>query len=226
MWGKSIFLNISDRVYRDNQVSFLRLLDEDPDARVLDIGCNDGSLSREIACRTKAGEIFGVERDPDLASQALKKGIRITVCDANSALPFKDSSFDLITVNQLIEHLYDLDNFFSEIKRVLKSGGQAIVSTINLSSWHNIFFSALGMQPPSMHLCKVQVGNFLSGTKTHGHTRLLTLLAFKAISKDYGLKVEKVSASGYYPFIGLLGDMLSSWDKIHAVYISLGLRKE
>lgn len=41
-----------------------------------------------------------------------------------------------MTSNQVIEHLYDTDNFVAEVHRILRSGGTAVVSTEKAASWH------------------------------------------------------------------------------------------
>jgi len=58
-----------------------------------------------------------------------------------------DASFDVVHANPVIEHVFDLDRFVSEIKRVLAPGGRAIICTENLASWHNVAALFLGFQP-------------------------------------------------------------------------------
>ena len=41
-------------------------------------------------------------------------------------LPFADESFDIIISFNSLEHLYPLDSYLAEIKRILKSGGQLV----------------------------------------------------------------------------------------------------
>lgn len=74
------------------------------------------------------------------------RGIEVHECDLKVILPFADQTFDLVHANQVIEHVPDVDLFISEIFRVLKPGGRAIISTENGSSWHNIGAAVLGWQ--------------------------------------------------------------------------------
>lgn len=46
----------------------------------------------------------------------------------------------------MIEHVSNVDLFVSEVFRVLKKGGHAVISTENGSSWHNVFAAAMGWQ--------------------------------------------------------------------------------
>ena len=55
-------------------------------------------------------------------------------------LSFSNHSFDLIIIQDVIEHLTDTKSFINEIKRVLKQNGIIYLSTPNkLSCFNNIF---------------------------------------------------------------------------------------
>jgi ubiquinone/menaquinone biosynthesis C-methylase UbiE len=51
-------------------------------------------------------------------------------------LPFANNSFNLIIIQDVIEHLTDVTDFYSEIKRILKTNGSIYLSTPNK---HSIF---------------------------------------------------------------------------------------
>jgi ubiquinone/menaquinone biosynthesis C-methylase UbiE len=53
-------------------------------------------------------------------------------------LPFIDQSFDLLIIQDVIEHLPNSSDFYSEIKRILKSNGYIYLSTPNKFSILNI----------------------------------------------------------------------------------------
>lgn len=54
-------------------------------------------------------------------------------------LPFSNKSFDLIIIQDVIEHLDDHLNFYNEIKRVLRQNGMIYISTPNKLSLLNFF---------------------------------------------------------------------------------------
>tara|TARA_B100000029_G_scaffold40169_2_gene37495 strand:+ start:23593 stop:24318 length:726 start_codon:yes stop_codon:yes gene_type:complete len=56
---------------------------------------------------------------------------------ATIPLPYKNSTFDIITVLELIEHCSEKENsfIFNELYRVLKPGGKIIITTPNYSSF-------------------------------------------------------------------------------------------
>jgi len=43
------------------------------------------------------------------------------------SLPFDDSSFDIILSQQVLEHVHNVEKYFSESKRVLSSGGKILL---------------------------------------------------------------------------------------------------
>merc|ERR1719499_1992516 len=65
------------------------------------------------------------------------------------ALDFPDASFDAVLISDVLEHLFDLQLTFSEIRRVLKPGGVLLFDTINrthFSYWITIFFAERVLQ--------------------------------------------------------------------------------
>jgi SAM-dependent methyltransferase len=54
-------------------------------------------------------------------------------------LPFSNSTFDLIIIQDVIEHLTNTSDFYSEVKRVLKTNGVIYLSTPNKLSIFNFF---------------------------------------------------------------------------------------
>lgn len=224
-WIYKMMIRMTDCVVMENERLFLGFIQPNPQAKLLDIGCANAEFTLKISRVLKAKLSFGIELEHNKARAAEARGVKTVVSDANRVFPFRDNSFDRVAANQIIEHLYDTENFFQELHRVLKSGAEAVISSPNLCSWHNIFFMLLGMQPPGMPLIGVQAGNFLNRLKTHGHIKLFSLKGIKNIARLYGFEIEKIQASGYYPFPGILARFFSMLDKNHAVFFIIKIRK-
>jgi SAM-dependent methyltransferase len=106
-----------------------------PDEPVcLDIGSGNGELIQllreELRARTFACDyVDGLMR---LSDQ------KVEVVDLDhECLPYEDSTFDLITITEVLEHVRDFRKILSEICRCLKPGGGVVITTpnvLNLSS--------------------------------------------------------------------------------------------
>lgn len=58
------------------------------------------------------------------------------VCDISKPLPFKDGSFDVVFLSNVLEHIYDPFGLIKEADRVLKSGGTLVCTVPFLMSSH------------------------------------------------------------------------------------------
>jgi SAM-dependent methyltransferase len=99
-------------------------------ARVLDIGCGNGALLRQLSSRIASG--VGVDRSPRMIALARAQA-RVTTHPQLSfetidgpGLPFADASFDVI-VSLLSFRYLDWDPIMNEIRRVLAPGGRALI---------------------------------------------------------------------------------------------------
>src|SRR3989339_743164 len=225
-----IFLNMNRQAVERNTANIVRLLERNPDAVILDAGCDDGSFTELLRTATGSNQLFGIEVLEDRAQLAEQKGICVSKSDLTKRFDYPDNFFDVVHANQVIEHLYDIDNFVEEIARVLKPGGYCIISTENLASWHNIGALFMGKQAFSTHISK-RVESFgnpfgINPAPSHKpqsmvHVKILTPSSLKAIFELYGFERCRVYGAGYYPFPAFLAHVLSDVNPGHAAYITL-----
>jgi ubiquinone/menaquinone biosynthesis C-methylase UbiE len=101
-------------------------------ARVLDVGCGSGSMSRLIARSFPQAEVVGVdlrEQYLDFArTRASAEGIRNVSFRHGDvfALPFADASFDVVWTKYLLQWLKEPKSALAELKRVTKPGGYVV----------------------------------------------------------------------------------------------------
>jgi methionine biosynthesis protein MetW len=212
----------------ENRRVILETMPTRPGARLLDLGCGDGQWTIEVARHSGAGAVHAVEVMENAASAARARGIDVLVADLSSGLaPLEDASFDVIHSNQVIEHVRDTDCFLREIRRLLRPDGYALISTNNLSSWHNIVSLVLGWQPaPCQVSDRVNVGNplDLSSGVEHGywgpaHLRIFTGRALTELAEFHGLRAVVERSAGYYPLPPRLGRGLAQIDRRHAAFL-------
>ena len=224
------FYRFYESSVRSFKESILKLLEEDPEAKLLDCGCGDGEFTLEFAKKIGTNNVYGIEIDKEAAEEAKRKGIKIYNGDLNKKLPLISSFVDVIIANQAIEHLYDTDTFVKEIYRILKPNGYVIVSTPNLASWHNIFALSVGRQPFPSDICSdPSIGKLFALSKRNSeplsHLRIFTYYGLKELFENYGFKVRKIVGAGYYPFLGVVSKFLSHIDKKHSVYLTMKAMK-
>ena len=96
---------------------------------ILDVGCSDGLL---LECFYKYGvECYGVDiskKALSYAPQVIRHNLILLDIEREN-LPFKDNTFDVITILEVLEHLHDHKRIISEMYRVLKPGGIVLMST-------------------------------------------------------------------------------------------------
>ncbi len=62
-------------------------------------------------------------------------------------LPFADASFDFVSCNHVLEHIFETEKFLREIRRVLQPNGFAVVSVPNCAAWMNRIMFLFGGLP-------------------------------------------------------------------------------
>lgn len=98
-----------------------RLTSFSPGARVLEVGCGQGHLTRALAAQ--GVDIIGIDANPN-APEIAGNGL-VRFMNAES-LDFENDSFDVVISVHALEHIPDLDSALSEIARVLEPGGEAV----------------------------------------------------------------------------------------------------
>jgi SAM-dependent methyltransferase len=157
-------------------------------ATFLDVGCWDGEFTQRCAELLGAERTLGVEVYEGPASAARARGVEVARVDLEaSPLPYEDASVDAVLCNQVLEHLKNIWLPMSEMHRVLRPGGHAVLSVPNLASLHNRVLLALGHQPTSIRVFGP-------------HVRGFTLREFCGLVERGGAyAIEDRRGAGFYP---------------------------
>lgn len=95
---------------------------------LLDIGCADGTTTRNIKQRHPKLKITGVDLYDSAIKYAKSVSSDITFITADvHKLPFGNKTFNAVVAVEVLEHLHEPEQVLTEINRVLKPGGTFIV---------------------------------------------------------------------------------------------------
>ena len=117
----------------DIVIKLLKERGANANSRILEIGCGDGALTGLIYKEFKC-DLYGTEPSPDgirfcnemFQKYSFKAQFHLI---GGYALPFPENHFDYIVLADVIEHLQHPDEMLTEMKRLLKPGGHAIITT-------------------------------------------------------------------------------------------------
>ncbi|OYU46252.1 MAG: methionine biosynthesis protein MetW, partial [Burkholderiales bacterium PBB4] len=118
-------------------------------ARVLDLGCGDGSmlahLQKERGCTG-----YGVEIDDANVLACLKRGVNVIQLNLDEGLVmFDDASFDVVLQIDTLQHLRNAETMLRETVRVGRLG---IVAFPNFAHWPNRLSILRGRMPVTKRL--------------------------------------------------------------------------
>lgn len=112
-----------------------RLLGDVAGLNILDLGCGEGGYARELARRGASVTAVDCSRDAIAyaSAEAAKEGLPITCLLRNSNLldGLTDQSFDRVLCAMMLMDVEDFDGTLREVSRVLKPGGEAVISILH-----------------------------------------------------------------------------------------------
>ena len=138
----------------------------EPNSRILDLGCGDGSLLKLLNSKRNVTG-YGVDSSIDKTIKSIDNKINIINSNINDNLGFfKTKSFDYVV---LAQSLQVVENPISLIKEMLRVGNEVIISFPNMGYWRSRLYLLLkGEMPvtdelpyswhstPNIHLCTIK----------------------------------------------------------------------
>lgn len=152
---------------------------------LLELGVGGGRFL--LRMKKKGWDVSGVDFDPNVAQRMFDKyRIKVHAGDVTQ-LEFPPASFDVIAMNQTVEHLIDPGAVFQKCHALLKPGGCLVVTTPNVGSMGASLFKEYwrGWEPPR-------------------HLHLYTTRSMATLARHTGFIAQNIetyaceSAIGYY----------------------------
>jgi SAM-dependent methyltransferase len=141
--------------------------------RALDFGCGQGEFLYELKGHFR--KVVGVELGKEQAESARRKfGVKVLEGEIGR-LGLQKESFDLISMNQVIEHLPHVNDALGELVPLLKPGGILSVTCPNSDSW-----------------CMRIFRETHSHVNTHVHVNMFSPKTIEKLALRHGLKKRYV----------------------------------
>lgn len=201
LWNKYKQRQFGEKGGLVGEYSLLDGFINESDKDVLDLGCGSGRNFFSYSCFD--GIIYGVDfsaQQLKFARQnALEKGIKVNLTKANVwDLPFEDNFFDkalFIATLHCVEGEENRLNSVRELYRVLKKGGQAIITVWNKNNkrWR-------GDEVDKMVSWNLEPDN-PKGRKVYRYYHIYTSEELKKLVERVGFKIVKENHSDARNFI-------------------------
>lgn len=173
-------LSNSANYYESDRSEMIAFLPSDP-GRLLDVGCGEGLFGQAVKKRFPRCETWGVELVTKAAEKAASRNDRvINVPLEQSDIPAE--YFDVVTMNDVLEHIAWPASTLAEVKRVLKPDGALVISLPNVQFLLNVLNLVLRNDWQYQD----------SGILDHTHMRFYTTKSASRLVEDAGFRVEKI----------------------------------
>jgi SAM-dependent methyltransferase len=177
---------LGDKYYHEwkfeNQLAYDHLLGGD---KVLDIGCGTGNFL--IKAKNKTGSVFGLELNENAMVVCRDRGLRVSNELISEHAANNEETYDMVCAFQVLEHVYDVKNFFDSALKVLKKGGKMIIGVPASEPYFLGYdkYCTLNLPPHHMGLWNEMV-----------FTKLCSLLNLSVLKIEYDIK-GRVFAEAY-----------------------------
>lgn len=194
---KSLWASGPLRIWANRQMKTLQFLD---------VGCGRGIFIRDFVqgldsrWQIKSSRVVGIDlvkSNSNVFQDIPNFEFCIHDTDGNP-LPFKDQTFDFISCNHVLEHVFETEKLMREFRRVLTPDGLCLISVPNIAAWVNRLLFIFGSQPLGSELGteKTTYGFWptfmqsrLERFHPSGHIRDFTPRGLKNIAEHCGFKV-------------------------------------
>lgn len=134
----------------------LKLINEQsPKGKLLDIGAGTGDFL--VIAKNDGWNTTGIEPSAKAKAIAINKGVTF----AESLAELESNSFDVITMWHVLEHVPNLEEYITELKRLVKPSGTIVIAVPNFKSfdadYYGKFWAAFDVPRHIWHFSKTAI---------------------------------------------------------------------
>jgi len=123
--------------------------------RLLDVGCGKGRFLLDLTEQlrssgttiSRVAAVDIVQASPNFYSKIVPQLEFVQQSVDGLPLPFADASFDLVSCNHVLEHVFKTEALVREFRRVLDPSGFCVIGVPNTAAWMNRIAFLFGGQP-------------------------------------------------------------------------------
>lgn len=181
----------SRNYYTHARTDILRLIPKSA-RKILDVGCGEGVLGKQIKELDDGIEVTGIEKDPVSCNKAEAVLDSVILGDVESLqVSFKENYFDCIIAGDILEHLVDPWKTLENLRHSLKDEGLVISSIPNIRYYKALIRLLCGYWDYADW-----------GIFDRSHLRFFCLTNIKEMFREAGFEIEhigrnRVSARGF-----------------------------
>jgi 2-polyprenyl-3-methyl-5-hydroxy-6-metoxy-1,4-benzoquinol methylase len=165
--------------------------------RLLDVGCGNGHYLARM--QAYGWEVAGIEIDAKAAEIARsERGLTVHNGPVEGA-PFPAASFDVVTSQQVLEHIAEPHSFMKAISAYLRPGGHLVLATPNARSLgHRLFGTECYSLDPPRHLVLYTLSSIRQLVRQTAGLELISLRTHARIARKVYLQWRSVRQSGLF----------------------------
>lgn len=112
---------------------------------IVELGAGSGFGSKLLASR--GFKVIATDSEPDPLKGLTTHGITTRVIDVTETFPIDSCSVHGVLVGELVEHIFDAENFIGQCARILVPNGILVVTTPNLAGLQDRLRFLFGLSP-------------------------------------------------------------------------------
>jgi len=130
-------MSAQDIYYSQTRPEMLRFIPASTE-RLLDIGCSEGRFGAAVKAALPNCETWGVEANETAAAEAATRNDRVLTGLIGEVEGLPDAYFDVVTMNDVLEHIPYSEPALAIVRRLLRPGGRLVLSLPNVRYYLNV----------------------------------------------------------------------------------------